>query len=231
MLQQMNRRARLLAGINTATRSSHCSPDERTALELLHTTSPPAQPVIDSDATKRVMLDDWAYDNILSYLQALDPTIISHKHADDTTLRLNTHNVIQQSATSLRHFEYKGRTYSTSTEHFGNSSFVFATLSGQQWIGFVTRVWVMDIRGISRTFLTVVPYEDLSAEDQRHNPWRSRPGFRSQLVYSQSRHTPIIVEPNSIVAHAPCLMRPEGTYPGIARGILVVHCNLNLGRR
>jgi hypothetical protein len=227
-MQQMCRRARLLAGINSAVNSLH-SHAERTALGHLHTD--PTQATPELNASKSAMLDDWTYDSIMASLQAEDSMLISHKHADDSVLRLNGFNVVPQVATSLRHFEYKNRTYSVTTEHDGNSNFLYSTSLGSTWSGFVRHVWLMEIRGVTRTFLVVVPHEQLSESDQQHNPWLLRDGFQSRLVYDRSRMNPIIIEPRLIVSHAPCRVRPPGTYPGITRATLVVHCNLNLGRR
>jgi hypothetical protein len=89
----------------------------------------------------------------------------------------------------------------------------------------------MDIRGVTRTFLVAIPHEQLSDADQQYNPWRFVAGFQNRLVYGRSCLDPIIIEPHLIVSRAPCRVQPSGTYPGITRTTLVVHCNVNLGRR
>jgi hypothetical protein len=66
------------------------------------------------------MLNDWTYDNIMSWLQAQDSTLVLHKNADDSALRLNAFNVIPQVATSLRHFDYKNRMSCSATLHSTN---------------------------------------------------------------------------------------------------------------
>jgi hypothetical protein len=231
MIQQACRRARLLAGLNSAATPSQSS-KERAALRLLHTSTPLAPPCPDElTPSKMVMLDDWTYDTIMVQLQAEDPMLVSHKHANDSMLRLNPLNIMPQSAISSRHFKFKNRTYSLFSEHTGSSSIIFTTSMGAQWSGYVTHAWMLDVRGVVRTFLTIIPHEQLNDIDQSHNPWSHHTGFKSQLMYYKSSFSPIIIEDCAIVAHAPCRVRPLGTYPGISRETLVVHHYANLGRR
>jgi hypothetical protein len=228
MIQQVCRRTKLFARMDATMGDSETSAEERCALELLRPSNTPSTPSI--DLSKSVMLDKLTYGSILERLQAQDRSFISHRLVNPEDPSINFANVVTSSAVPALHFEHKGRTFAVESEHTGNGSVVFMQPDGRLQSGVISKVWLKKVRGCVRTFISLVPHEDLNSDDEHLNPWSYYAGFRNRLYYADSQQPAVVVEPDQLVSHAPQRFRPAGWY-GIKRATRIVHMDLNRGRR
>jgi hypothetical protein len=214
--------------MDRASSNSETSAQEREALELLRASETVPLPPI--DVSKSVLLDDSTYMAILKRLQSQDLSFVSHRQVDPEDPAVNLSNVVSASAVPTRHFEHKGRNFAVISEHEGNGSVIFKQTNGLLHSGIISQVWRKQIRGSVRTFISLIPHEELTPDDELFNPWPRYPGFRNRLYYAESKAAAMILEPEQLISHAPQRERPEGWY-GIKRGTRVVHMDLNRGRR
>lgn len=226
MLRQMCRRGRLTAYL------------QNTSLNVILTKGDSSAELSASKqkkSTKRnaglqvVPLDE--YNKILAYVNsALPPGDSPYRHAQDLPHPLKA-KVLPRYALPVRRFQHKGRGYTTISLHCGNSSVSFTPKSGTTTeSGHIESIWSFNLSdaGVddeSRRFVVLSLHEGLSAQDAQRNPYRSKPGFLANIVYT---HDPakglqrtMILEEEAIIGHVAYYSRPPGTF-GIKRGTTVL---------
>jgi hypothetical protein len=156
-------------------------------------------------------LSNENYSLILDYINSKSPNT-PFRHFSQLPHPIDA-NVLPPRAVPAKHLTHNGRTYSPYLIHAGNSSISYSQ-NNEIHAGFIQSIWTQILRGHLHTFIIVAPHPGLSPEDDKKNPYLSRPLFKCALVYSQAAKPTqhIVIEKKQIMAHIPYYQRPPGTF-------------------
>lgn len=187
---------------------------------------------VQENSTKRnaglelVPLD--VYNEVLAHINSTTSSeVLPYRHAQDLPHPLTGARVLPRHALAVRRFEHKGRGYATIALHPGNSSVSFTpTTENAPDSGHIEAIWSFNLPGvgIERKFIVLSAHENLSVQDAQLNPYRSKPGFLANIVYTRDPTKGlrfIIVETEAIIGHVAYYSRPPGTF-GIKRATTVL---------
>ncbi|KAF9035825.1 hypothetical protein BJ165DRAFT_1409207 [Panaeolus papilionaceus] len=229
MIRQMCRRGRLTAFVQQQqheyTETSHQHTKARkeiTAADVYRTslnnltrdTRPvPPKPTRDSD-----ILPAGIYNLLLWHINSQRATQL--RRYDDFPHPPDA-RVYSHWATPLTTVVIHNQTYSTYSQHRGNSSISFALPASQGvQTGFINSIWSQHIEGIRRTFLLVQPPIFLSDEDAARSPYFTQQlsGLMGAVVYDTVSDICIVVEPEHVQGHVPFYRRPPA-WPSITSNL------------
>ena len=224
MLRQICRRGRLNALI-----ADGASFAGRVTSSLKILTGMEVEPDNKKSGIHSQKIPDSDYKAIHLYLNSSAP--IPYRHYTDLPHPLDA-IILPPLACPLTHITHKGRVYSTSRLHSGNSSVSYRTPEGRLEAGIIFSIWqtTLPINSTETTLLVIAPYERLSSVDVSNNPYVSRSGFLCNIVYHNTTPLPSkIIETRHIVSHLPFYDCPPGTF-GIPRPIRILINSVHRGR-
>jgi hypothetical protein len=177
---------------------------------------------------KSKTLSPEIYDLILEYVNTI--LLFSFRHFKQIPHPMDA-NILPRIAVQSNNLKHKERNYTTFSMHSGNSSICYKCKNGDINAGFIISIWSQVLVRQLHTFVVVSPHEILSTADQELNPYKSRPGFLSAIVYSQKSepHKQIVIEKEQIISHVAYYIRPPGTF-GIKAGTMILINSLNRNR-
>jgi hypothetical protein len=225
MLRQICRRGRLMAFINDRTSSDSYLTQ---ALHILGRRAPEQMQA--NGKGQPIPLD--VYNLLFEFVTFSFPTT-TFRHFKNLPHPIDSY-VLPPFAIPVHHITYKGRNFSTFKMHPGNSSISFHARNGTTNAGFIDAMWRQVLHGKSQTFIVVSPHPYLSDEDQKKNPYASKPGFLCNIFYTQTPSDSdaldqIILQEDKIIGHVAYFKRPPGTF-GIKRSTTVFIDSLHRNR-
>lgn len=230
MLRQICRRGRLMGFIHAYALSDNIMGK---ALQILVPKSLLDQEIASENltpsSTKIETLSLEIYEAILAYMNAHSP-FMPFRHFKAFPHPLDA-NVLSRISTPLNHIKHKGRDYSVSKMHAGNSSIHFRCQDGTTDLGFINSIWSYKLQDKSYTFLIVTLHAHLAPEDEKKNPYSSRSGLLATLVYSEplAPQKFVVIGLDDIVSHVAYYQRPPGTF-GISSATTVMIDSLHRNR-
>ena len=181
MLHQICQQGRLNAFIHNGSQSGTVLSVPLQILARTFQVMSPLDAELGAQQAVRTKLSIDDYELIFAYLNCKQP-LSPLRHFQQFPHPLDV-SVLSIFAKPVYYIKHKGRNFSTSTKHAGNSSISYWNQHGQLTAGVIASMWQLDVNDTPRTFIIVSSYERLSEEDQRLNPYSSRPGFLCTLVY------------------------------------------------
>jgi hypothetical protein len=174
------------------------------------------------------------YDLIFEFITDLSSSNTMIRHFKDLPHPLES-RIFSPFAIPIRHIKYKTRTFSTFKTHPGSSSISFSASDGTTRAGFIDSMWQQVMDGNLQTFIIVSPHDFLSDDDEKKNPYTSRPGFLCNIFYTQVPSDPlthsrrIVIREDQIIGHVAYYKRPPGTF-GIKKAISIFVDSLHRNR-
>jgi hypothetical protein len=222
MLQQVCRRARLVAQMETEIQAKGVNANPFSILISDESGMQDSLPA----ALKLLNIQDAIHTQILDRLQSQGSL-----HVDCRTFPLpENQQILTNYGVLLQRLPHNGRTFGISSLHQANAAVVYRDSHGTWQSADIHSMWIKEISNTTHTFIVIAPHLTLTEQDGMLDPWCAFPGFKNQLVYSETHKELTVIEPLELVSHAPYCLLPGGTY-GINAGTKVVHMNLSLGRR
>ncbi|KAJ3539844.1 hypothetical protein NMY22_g4550 [Coprinellus aureogranulatus] len=189
---------------------------------------PSSSSATDRQRRKLKELPDNHYLAILEFLRRSRPHL-SARNRKDLPHPLDSY-VLSKFATPLKHITHNTRTFSTYSQHIGNSSISYAESDDvneedKLRAGFITDIWRIQILDEFLDLIVVVPHLDISHDDLNKSPYHLRSNFQVDIFYDRGHPSGAeaqahIIEQHNIHLHVPFYRRPQTTF-NIDKDILI----------